>query len=103
MHFVFSSHFLELKKMENEAEKKFFRLQHIIPRSLSAASVKVSAGSSPIRETVSANATPEEFVYKMTYGNVAGIRWFVFVHQILNSVTNFLLFLKKKRQNLGSP
>lgn len=81
--------------MENEAEKKFFRLQHIIPRSLSAASVKSSAGSSPIRETVSANANPEEFVFKMTYGNVAGIRWFVFVHQILNSVTNFIFVLKK--------
>jgi hypothetical protein len=67
--------------MENEAEKKFFRLQHIIPRSLSSAAVKVEAGPSTSKQIVSLNA-PEEFVFKMTYGNVAGIRRFVLVHKI---------------------
>lgn len=58
--------------MENESEKKFFRLKHIIPRNLSAASVSASAIQPMNKQTASVNA-PEEFVFKMTYGNVAGI------------------------------
>lgn len=58
--------------MENESEKKFFRLKHIIPRNLSAASVSASAIQPVNKQTASVNA-PEEFVFKMTYGNVAGI------------------------------
>lgn len=60
--------------MENESEKKFFRLKHIIPRNLSAASVSASAIQPVNKQTASVNA-PEEFVFKMTYGNVAAKIW----------------------------
>ena len=81
--------------MENEAEKKFFRLQHIIPRNLSSASVKVSAGSSPSSQIVSVNA-PEEFVFKMVFGNLAGIPWLVVVRQVKNSIMNYCFCVKAK-------
>jgi hypothetical protein len=81
--------------MENEAEKKFFRLQHIIPRDLSSASVKVSAGSSPSSQIVSVNA-PEEFVLKMVFGNLAGIPWLVVVRQV-NSIMNYCFYVLKAK------
>jgi hypothetical protein len=81
--------------MENEAEKKFFRLQHIIPRDLSSASVKVSAGSSPSSQIVSVNA-PEEFVFKTVFGNLAGIPWLVVVRQV-NSIMNYCFYVLKAK------
>jgi hypothetical protein len=72
--------------MENEAEKKFFRLQHIIPRDF---------GSSPSSQIVSVNA-PEEFVFKMVFGNLAGIPWLVVVRQV-NSIMNYCFYVLKAK------
>ena len=57
--------------MVEESERLLFRLQHIIPKSLSAAPGTINHPSS-ITKTTSPDL-PEEMTFQMTFGKVAGI------------------------------
>lgn len=79
--------------MAEESEKLLFRLQHIIPRSLSAASS--SNISSSANKTNSVD-TPEELTFQMSFGKLAGKNDIIFA-SIARRVNKSAFFVLKAK------
>lgn len=76
--------------MVEESEKLKFRMQHIIPRSLST----VLSNRKPLSNSF-LESSSEEFTFPMSYGNVAGmslISWCAYTHFL---TINFVLLKAK--------